>query len=181
MKRAVFILALAASLAACKDDVAQAPTPVEMTDEALGHYCQMFVADHPGPKAQIHLKGYEAPLWFSQVSDAVAYVHDPSRDADIAGIFVSDMNRAENWAVPGTANWIDAQEAFYVIESDRPGGMGVPEAIPFGTRAGAEAFQGENGGQIVTFDAVPAEYVHPDMPQMTAGHVAGHDDHGGTN
>ncbi|QRF68949.1 hypothetical protein GQA70_21145 (plasmid) [Ponticoccus alexandrii] len=26
------------------------------------HYCQMFVADHPGPKAQVHVKGRSALL-----------------------------------------------------------------------------------------------------------------------
>lgn len=176
MKRTLIALALAASLAACKDEVDEAPSAVSMTDEALGYYCQMFVADHAGPKAQIHLAGYGAPLWFSQVSDAVAYVHDPARDADITAIFVSDMDRAESWAIPGADNWIAAQDAHLVIESDRPGGMGVPEAIPFGTRAGAEAFQRENGGRIVAFDAVPADYVHPDMAAMRD-----HDIQEGTN
>lgn len=181
MKRAFILLTVVASLTACKDDIAKAPEPVEMTDEALGHYCQMFVADHAGPKAQIHLKGYAAPLWFSQVSDAVAYVHDPERDAEITGIFVSDMERAESWAIPGTENWITVQDAMFVIESDRPGGMGVPEVIPFGSRGGAEAFQRENGGQIVIFEAVPVDYVHPDLPVMEAGDMGGHDMHGGVN
>lgn len=181
MKRALILLSLVASLGACKDDIAKAPEPVDMTDEALGHYCQMFVADHAGPKAQIHLKGYSAPLWFSQVSDAVAYVHDPERDAEITGIFVSDMERAESWAIPGVDNWIMVQDAMFVIESDQLGGMGVPEAIPFGSRSGAEAFQRNNGGEVVVFEAVPEEYVHPDMPAMEAGNMAGHEMHGGMN
>ncbi|WP_409998019.1 nitrous oxide reductase accessory protein NosL, partial [Escherichia coli] len=25
-----------------------------MTEEALGHYCQMNLTEHPGPKAQVH-------------------------------------------------------------------------------------------------------------------------------
>ncbi|KHQ50074.1 nitrous oxide reductase accessory protein NosL [Mameliella alba] len=169
MKPLVLVLLASVALAGCKEETA-AVLPVAMTDEALGHYCQMFVADHPGPKAQIHLKGQAAPLWFAQVSDAVAYLYDPERDAEIAGIFVSDMVRAESWAIPGIANWLAAGAASLVIESDRPGGMGVPEAIPFGDRAAALAFVAEHGGRVVTWGEVPESYVRPDMPEMV-GHV----------
>jgi copper chaperone NosL len=139
-----------------------------MTDEALGHYCQMFVADHPGPKAQIHLKGYSAPLWFSQVTDAVAYVRDAERDGEIAAIYLSDMSRAESWAIPGAGNWLEAGEAHLVIESDRPGGMGLPEAIPFGEESAAQTFVAEHGGRVVAFSEVSAAYAHPDLEIISA-------------
>jgi copper chaperone NosL len=160
------LLALILVLAACKDETAAVPQPVEMTDEALGHYCQMYLSDHAGPKAQIHLDGYDQPLWFSQVSDAVAYVHDPEQIAPIAAIYVSDMAKAASWAEPGKANWIAATDARYVIESAQLGGMGVPEAIPFGTEAAADAFVAAHGGKVVTFDAVPEAYVRPQMMDM---------------
>ncbi len=163
MKRIAICLTVALTLAACKEDVTDAITPTEMTDEALGHYCQMFVADHPGPKAQVHLKGHTAPLWFSQVSDAVAYVHDPEREAEITGIFVSDMSRAQSWAIPGEGNWIPAEAALLVIESRQPGGMGVPEAIPFGNTEDALAFVADNGGNVVAWTDVPEAYVRPDF------------------
>lgn len=169
MKPLVFAILASVALAGCKEEVT-AILPVAMTDEALGHYCQMYVADHPGPKAQVHLKGQAAPLWFSQVSDAVAYVHDPERDAAITGIFVSDMARAESWAIPGSENWLSADAASLVIESDRPGGMGVPEAIPFADRAAALAFVAKHGGRVVGWDEVPESYVRPDMSRM-AGDV----------
>lgn len=170
MTRIALALAAVIALAACREEAADAPAPVAMTDEALGHYCQMFVADHPGPKAQVHLKGRAQPLWFSQVSDAVAYLHDPERDAEITGIFVSDMGRAESWAMPGIRNWIPADAARLVIESDRPGGMGVPEAIPFGDMAAAEAFVARHGGRIARFETVPEAYVRPDLEAMQ-GHA----------
>lgn len=162
------LVALALVLAGCKDETAAVPQPVEMTDEALGHYCQMYLADHAGPKAQIHLEGYDRPLWFSQVSDAVAYVHDPEQIAPVAAIYVSDMAKAESWASPGTTNWVAAKEARFVIESSQMGGMGVPEAIPFGTEAAADAFVARNGGQVVAFDDVPETYVRPEMTGMDA-------------
>lgn len=172
MKPVVFAVLAAAALAGCKEDIAEV-VPVAMTDEALGHYCQMFVADHPGPKAQIHLKGQAAPLWFSQVSDAVAYLHDPERDAEIAGVFLSDMEHAESWAMPGVGNWIAADAASLVIDSDRPGGMGVPEAIPFGSRDAALAFVRDHGGRVVGWGEVPESYVRPDMAGMTGDAMRG--------
>lgn len=166
-------LALALALAGCREETAAIPSPTEMTDEALGHYCQMFVADHPGPKAQIHLKGFDAPLWFSQVTDAVAYVADAERDGEIAAIYLSDMSRAESWAIPGAGNWLEAGAAHLVIESDRPGGMGLPEAIPFGEESDALAFVAEHGGRIVSFSDVPAAYAHPNVEMMSANAMHG--------
>ncbi len=157
---------LALSLSACKEDIAAVPDPIPMTDEALGHYCQMFVADHAGPKAQIHLRGHDAPMWFSQVSDAVAYLHDPERDAEIAAIYVTDMSRAESWAIAGESAWAPAGDLVFVIESDRPGGMGVPEAIPYSDRDEAAAFTAEHGGRIVAWDAIPEAYVRPNLDGM---------------
>lgn len=42
-------------LAACDNGEQQAakPAPQELTREAIGHYCNMIVADHHGPKAQL--------------------------------------------------------------------------------------------------------------------------------
>ena len=51
-----------------------APPPVAMTPESVGHYCQMNVLEHPGPKGQIWLKDVLSPLFFSQVRDVVALV-----------------------------------------------------------------------------------------------------------
>lgn len=168
--RPALILALAFGLAACQEETAAIPEPVAMTDEALGHYCQMYLADHGGPKAQVALEGYSQPVWFSQVSDAIAYVHDREREAPIAAIYVSDMEKAPSWSEPGIENWVLADAAHFVIDSAQPGGMGTPEAIPFGTLAAAEAFVAANGGQIVAFDAVPESYVRPTETQAMETH-----------
>ncbi len=77
-------LALVASLllvAGCREDgEAAAPRAVAMTDEALGHYCQMDLREHDGPVAQIHLAGFDHPIWFSQVRDAIAYTRLPEEN-----------------------------------------------------------------------------------------------------
>ena len=54
MRRLALIALLV--LAACKEELAEAPDPVDLTPDALSYFCQMNVAEHGGPKGQIHLK-----------------------------------------------------------------------------------------------------------------------------
>ncbi len=154
------VLALSlVSLAACNEtEVAERPAPVALTLEATGHYCQMTVLDHEGPKAQIHLAGNPHPVWFTQVRDAVAFTKLPEEPKDYTAIYVNDMAKAESWASPGE-NWIEARDAFFVIGSRKAGGMGAAEAIPFGIEKAALDFAEENGGSVVRFDGIPDAYV----------------------
>ncbi|WP_127904080.1 nitrous oxide reductase accessory protein NosL [Solirhodobacter olei] len=181
MTRFLLVAIAALSLAACRQDAAaDIPAPAKLTADALGHYCQMLVADHAGPKSQIFLKGVKTPLWFGQVSDAIAYLHNPERDGEIVAFYVTDTARAESWAVPGEKAWTDGNKAVYVLDSNRKGGMGMPEAVPFASRADAEAFLKDAGGRIAALSEVPEGYVRPeigngaampgmqDMPGMSA-------------
>ncbi|MDP2731579.1 MAG: nitrous oxide reductase accessory protein NosL, partial [Hoeflea sp.] len=70
---------LALSLAACNDPRTEiaAPDPVALSEEAVGHYCNMTILEHTGPKAQIHLAGNPHPIWFSQVRDGIAFIRSP--------------------------------------------------------------------------------------------------------
>ena len=58
---------------------------------------------------------------------------------------------------PGT--WIEARNAWFVIDSDQRGGMGAPEAVPFGDEAAAKAFSERHKGRVVRLDAIPDAYV----------------------
>ncbi|MFD1697352.1 nitrous oxide reductase accessory protein NosL [Roseibium aestuarii] len=177
------LAALAASvllplLSACQEEAVVArPAPVTLTVEAAGHYCQMGVLEHDGPKAQIHLAGNPAPLWFTQVRDAVAFTRLPEEPRDYIAIYVNDMAVAKNWAEPGPDNWILADDAWFVIESRQLGGMGAPEAIPFGTREAADALVRDRGGRVVRLTEIPDAYVLAPVvdvtgPQGTSGAVA---------
>jgi copper chaperone NosL len=178
MKHALIVSAFLA-LAACKEE-ATLPEPILMTDEALGHYCQMYLADHGGPKAQVFMNGYDQPYWFSQVSDAAEFRADPEKPAPISVIYVSDMAMAESWDYPGEGNWIEAGLAHYVIHGDRVGGMGLPEAVPFSTMEAAMAYADEHGGRVVGWDEVPADYARMAMKgdKVAAPHMSGHAIHG---
>ncbi|WP_134726732.1 nitrous oxide reductase accessory protein NosL [Paracoccus luteus] len=158
MRGALATLLLVAALAGCRDEAAARPEPVAMTAESVGHFCQMNLLEHPGPKAQVHLRGMPHPLFFSQARDAVAFRLLPEQDGEIAAIYVSDMAVAP-WDDPGPSNWIAAEDAFYVTGSRQAGGMGTPELIPFGTRDAAQAFVAANGGEVRRLDDIPAELV----------------------
>ncbi len=165
-------------LAACGEEVAQseAPGPQEVSREAIGYYCNMIVADHPGPKAQIFLGDAGAPIWFSSVRDAIAFTHLPEEPKNVAAIYVNDMSSGP-WEAPAPGNWIDATSAWYVIGSSRRGGMGAPETVPFAERPEAVTFAAEHGGEVVNFDAIPQDYVlGPVSEPAPPGHSQNHGD-----
>ena len=158
--RPVLIVAALMLLSACKEEVAQNTAPQDMTPETLGHYCQMNLLEHPGPKAQVFLEGNPAPLFFSQVRDAIAYMRAPEQVAPILAVYVNDMGRAgATWERPGDGNWIPAATAFYVVGSVREGGMGAPETVPFSTRESAQAFALTEGGRILALTDITDDMV----------------------
>jgi len=166
LRLSVALLAGLLALGACQREAEPPPAPFAMTEEAMGRYCGMNILEHSGPKGQIILTRYEEPIWFSSARDAIAFTMLPEEPKDVRAIYVSDMAKAPSWDRPGTDNWIDARQAFFVIGSDRKGGMGAAEAVPFSTEAAAAAFAGEHGGRMVRFDEMPRDYI---LEQQTGG------------
>jgi len=160
---AIAAFLLAALLAGCGEQRKETtmPPPREVGDGAIGHYCGMALAEHPGPKGQIFLASKPDPVWFSSVHDAFAFTLLPEEPKDIAAIYVNDMGKAKNWSQPEAGSWIDAKKAWYVIESKVKGGMGGDEAVPFGEEAAAKTFAAANGGRLVRFDDMPRSYIIP--------------------
>lgn len=174
--RPVVLLSLVALLGACTQETAQDLTPQDMTAETLGHYCQMNLLEHPGPKAQIFIEGFAAPLFFSQVRDAIAYMRAPERTAPVLAIYVNDMGRAgATWDWPGDGNWLKADAAYYVVGSARTGGMGAPETVPFGSRAAADEFSLVEGGTVLALDGITDDMVLAPV-EMDGGDDADFDD-----
>jgi copper chaperone NosL len=158
MKKVLFVLVFV--LAGCREDQAGiAPDPIAMTEDALGHFCQMALSEMPGPKAQIFLDGQPYPIFFAQARDGIAYLKEPEKTAAILAFYVSDMSRAASWDDPGADNWIAATDAHFVVGADIEGGMGAPELVPFGDLAGAQDFAASNGGLVMGLDDIPVEAV----------------------
>jgi copper chaperone NosL len=164
------LLLLVLPLTACgEDEKAAAPQPIEPGRSDVGYYCGMTIVDHPGPKAQIFLAGRDQPLWFTQVRDAIAFTRLPEEPRDIRAVWLNDMGRATRWEAPEAGAWIAASEAWYVLGSDRRGGMGAPEAVPFGTEAAARAFAAAHGGRVLRLDEIRDEDVLGEAPPTPAG------------
>lgn len=149
------------ALVACKEEAMQNVSPVTLNLQAVGHYCQMELLEHDGPKGQAHLAGLPgAPLFFSQVRDAVAYMRMPEQSHAILAVWVNDMGaEGASWSEPGADNWIPAKDAFYVVGARVKGGMGAPELVPFSNEARAVAFVQQRGGEVMRFDQIPDETV----------------------
>lgn len=189
MKTTILLAALAGALllSGCNDQkTAEAPPPPqEMTAAAIGRYCGMNVMEHPGPKGQIILASQKEPVWFSSARDAISFTLLPEEPKDIRAIYVSDMAKATNWENPGATNWVDANQASFVIGSRMKGGMGGEEAVPFSDKAAAEKFAAENGGRVVVFAEVPKNYVLGGTAETTSsvehgrGPDGGHDEQAG--
>ncbi|MDH5424304.1 MAG: nitrous oxide reductase accessory protein NosL [Gammaproteobacteria bacterium] len=145
-------------LLACeKTPTIEVPPAQTLTRQASGYYCLMTVLNHEGPKGQIILTDKKV-LWFTSVRDTISFTLSPEEPKNIAAIYVNDMTDA-NWANPGEDNWIDARKAWYVLNSNRSGGMGAAEAVPFATKEKAGIFAKEQGGNVTDFASIPKSYI----------------------
>jgi copper chaperone NosL len=156
-----------------REEIAAAPAPEEYGGEAIGYFCHMLLAEHGGPKGQVHLASRSEPLWFSSVRDTVAFTLLDGEPKDVTAIYVNDMGKATDWAAPQPGTWVKLDAAWLVIESRRLGGMGLPEVVPFGERAAADGFIADNGGRVVRLAEVPPDYVlgMPQLPAEAATHA----------
>lgn len=154
-------ITVAVAVAGCGKQAAPPPMPLpdEVSYAAIGHYCGMPLADHEGPKGQIRLASQVEPIWLSSVRDTIAFTRLPEEPRDIIAIYVNDMGRVTNWVHPEPDTWTDARQAWFVINSDKRGGMGAPEAIPFSDKAAAESFQALHLGRVVRLAEIPDSYV----------------------
>jgi copper chaperone NosL len=154
-----FVVLGAILLAGCREqEIVARPDPQDLTRDVSGFFCGMIVADHPGPKAQLHRKSNGEILWFPSVRDAIAFTLMPGEARDVAVIYVNDMTGYADWQSP-PPNWVAIDSAHFVIGSDMTSGMGIGEAVPFGTLAAAQSFVTAHGGQIVDYKDIPDDYV----------------------
>ena len=157
--RLIFVSLVTILSSACSDrQPATTVLPQELTRDAVGYFCGMTVLDHKGPKGQIFLTDRPQPLWFTSVRDTIAFTMLPGEPKNIAAIYVTDIGHA-SWDQPEPGTWIEAREAFYVLGSDRVGGMQAAEVVPFATREDAKLFIKQHGGKVFIFDAIPTESI----------------------
>lgn len=156
------------ALGACSD---QAPSVMQQAAQAeAGTSCAldgMLLADFPGPKAQMHYAGQDAPDFFCDTVEMFHLYLNPEQVRAVRALYVQDMGAAA-WDEP-QGHWIDARQAFYVVGSSRHGSMG-PTIASFAKAADAEKFASEYGGKVFPFAGITA-----DMAVLDGGTL--HDTH----
>ncbi len=156
----IFSICCLLLITGCFDDkIKITPEPVALSITHNGYFCSMTIMDHPGPKAQIHILGEEQPLWFSQVRDMFGFIMLPGEAREITALYVSDMSKNNDWDNTNDTPWIDPKGAWFVINSNKIGGMGALEVVPFSIKDDAVKFAKEFGGQILPYDKIPSEYI----------------------
>lgn len=169
------VLALTLIIAGCQPvEKAERPEPLMPTTEAIGHFCNMLLSEHEGPKSQVLRKGSNEPLWFTSVRDGIAYTKLPEESKDITAVYVTAIDTLPNFNLAHPElmkeSWVSAEWAVYVIDSRLRGGMGAMEAFPFRDTTMAAQFTEIHGGRVVRFSDVPRDYVLgnseilPDVP-----------------
>ena len=160
LSRHPLLLLVLVLLAACDDPApSNRPPPIEVTEDAVGHYCGMLLVEHPGPKGQAFLRGQAEPVWFSSARDALIFTRLPEEPQGVAAVYVTDMVQAGSWEQPRPGSWVEVDDAWFVLGSDRRGGMGGPEAVPFSREDAARTFAAEHGGSVGRLADVPDDYL----------------------
>lgn len=153
------LLLVAGLLAACGKTDDTSAGPKDIAKETACALDGMFLADYPGPKAQILYDGAPEPEFFCDTMEMFSLYLKPEQARKVKGIYVQDLDKTP-WDAPKGA-WIDARGAFYVVGSKKRGAMG-PTIPSFGSRDGAQKFADANGGKVYPFAEVTADMARLD-------------------
>jgi len=166
LKTTLLAAALLMPLSACKQEKAEAPPPPQaIAADAVGRYCGMNLSDHAGPKGQVILKGTDKPVWLSSVRDTLAFTALPEEPKDYRAVYVTDVGRTGDPQKPDLSAWVEARQAWYVLNSGQTGGMGEAETLSFGEEAAARRFAGTHGGTVKRFaELTEDEILMPGQP-----------------
>ena len=147
--------------------------PEAMTRADTCHVCGMIVLDQQGPKGQARVSVTPARLNFCSTSDLMAFLFQPDSRTIVREAWVHNMHGADWQSPPNRADaYLNAFEAWYVLDHDRRGAMGHTLA-PFASQAQAEAFVAQHGGRVLRFDEIDMElivnmasYAFPDVDSV---------------
>lgn len=155
MKRAVVALIFLFLLCTVQGSIAAGPKAGEgVNKESRCPVCGMFVAKYPQWLTQINMSDGRSEF-FDGVKDMLAYYFSPGQYGAAAGAMVEEVFVKDYYS----QDWIDGQEAFYVLGSDVYGPMGH-ELIPFSSQAAAENFlKDHHGKKIFRFAEITPEII----------------------
>ncbi len=123
---------------------------IERGDEC--HLCGMVIAEFPGPKGESYNQYTDKVQKFCSTRDLFGFILQPETKRKIKEIYVHDMSKSP-WHSPNDDYFIDARQAWYVLDSSKKGAMGKTIAS-FSKQKHAEAFKSEFGGKVVEFSKI---------------------------
>ncbi|MCL6416658.1 nitrous oxide reductase accessory protein NosL [Aestuariirhabdus sp. Z084] len=163
-------LALVLTLTGCgetdSERMVQQAVAIESADEC--HLCGMLITNFVGPKGELTQQGARQVKKFCSTRDLFAYALDPEHRASIESIWVHNMARVP-WEFPDDEQFINARDAWFVINSRLKGAMG-PALASFAEESDARAFIGINGGELIRFDQVTMDTLNSMGSSMMPAH-----------
>jgi thiamine biosynthesis lipoprotein len=131
-------------------DEREAATSVELTGAEVCAVDGMILRDYDGPKAQILWKDGRR-TFYCEAREAFAEWTNRIARKRIREFYVQDL--ADRPWGHYSGHWTRAQDAVFVIESERLGAMGS-SFVSFGDPAHAAAFLAEHGGRALRLDEI---------------------------
>ncbi len=117
------------------------------------HICacdSMILIDYNGPKAQIVWTDKNRS-YYCEVREIFYEINDTIKNKRIKKIFVQDFSNIK-WG-SYIDKWIEAEKAYYVVDSKKDGAMGVTY-VPFSNIESAKSFMTEYGGKLLKFNQI---------------------------
>ncbi len=131
--------------------------PVAITDADECHVCGMIINNFPGPKGEAYVRGRLTPLKFCSTRELFAYLLQPESRTVTGSVYVHDM-ATTSWTHPVDNNFIDARNAWYVVDHPQRGAMGATLAA-FKSQQDAKTFTLQHGGRVLGFDDINLELI----------------------
>jgi copper chaperone NosL len=139
-----------------EQQIIQQAVKIESADEC--HLCGMLISGFDGPKGELYNKAAfnkndaKQAKKFCSTRDMFAFYLDPENKRNVSKMFVHDMSKMP-WDKTNDSYFIDAKQAWYVINSDKTGAMGKTLAS-FSRQKDANAFAQKFHGSVVKFEQI---------------------------
>lgn len=124
--------------------------PINLTKKNVCVYDSMILIYYNGPKAQI-LWNDGSRSFYCEVREAFYDSLDTLKNKRIKAFFVQDFSEL-TWG-SYTDKWVSAHNAYYVIDSNKDGAMGVTY-VPFTNLTSAKKFLKSYGGILLKFSEI---------------------------
>lgn len=124
--------------------------PININSTHTCTFDSMTLIEYNGPKAQIVWKDKKRS-YYCEAREIFYEITDNIKNKQIKKIFVQDFSNLE-WG-SYINNWIEAEKAYYVIDSTKDGAMGVTY-VPFSNLDCAKNFMKKYGGKILNYKSI---------------------------